>query len=124
MLFDVLRKMADELPGCELTSVVAFDTGLSLACVSSSPDGAAAADAFHSELYRVAGRAMTEIGIDAPIEDVVVQGDRHVYVSSPIGNTGYFWHVATGVETTLGFTQALMRKYRDDIEAGVKELIA
>jgi predicted regulator of Ras-like GTPase activity (Roadblock/LC7/MglB family) len=124
MLFDVLRKMADELPGCELTSVVSLETGLSLACVSADQNGAAAADAFHGEFYRVARGAMNEIGLDGPIEDVVIQGDRRVFVSTPIGDSGYFWHVATSAETTLGFTQALMRKYRDDIEAGVRDLLS
>lgn len=123
MLFDVLKKMADELPGCELTSIVAFETGLSLACVSPNQDGAAAADAFHSELYRIANTAIGELGVDAPIDDVVVQGERRTFVSSPIGDSGYFWHVATRAGTTLGFTQALMRKYRDEIEQGVRELL-
>jgi predicted regulator of Ras-like GTPase activity (Roadblock/LC7/MglB family) len=124
MLFDVLRKMADELPGCELASVVSFDTGLSLACVSADQDGAAAADAFHGQLYRTAQRAVDELGAEGPIEDLVIEGDRRIFVSSPIGDSGYFWHVATSAGTTLGFTQALMRKYRDDVEKGVLELVS
>lgn len=124
MLFDVLQKVADELPGCELTSIVSLDSGLSLACVAPGRDDAAAgADAFHSELYRVIRNALSELGNDAPVDGVVVQGKQRVFVSRPVGGLGYFWHVATRAETTLGFTQAVMRKYQSDVESGLRELL-
>ena len=124
-LMDLLETIADELPGCELTSVVSFDSGLSLASVSpASHDDAAAADAFHCELYRLLGKALTEAGSSSPIDDVVVRGAKRTFISTPLAQSGYFWHVCTKTETTLGFTQAVMRKYREDILAGIRGLIA
>lgn len=124
MLFEVLERVARELPSCVLTSIVAADSGLSLACVAPNEnDQAAAADAFHSNLYRVVQSALSELGDDSPIEDVVITGGRRVFVSRPLGDSGYFWHVATSSETTLGFTQAVMRKYQGEIQKGVEELV-
>lgn len=124
MLFDVLQLVADELPGCELTSVVNLDSGLSLAAVTAgNSEDAAGADAFHSELYRLVQNAMGELGSQDTISDIVVQGKRRLYISTPLGKSGYFWHVATRADTTLGFTQAVMRKYREEVEAGVAALV-
>lgn len=121
-LFDLLRKVADELPGCVATSVVGKDDGLPLASVSSEhSEDAAAADAFHSDVYRVVERALDELGRDAPVEGIVLQGDEMIYVSLPVDDL-YFWHVVTKSDTTLGFTQALMRRYRSQIENGIAEL--
>lgn len=124
-LITLLQTIADELPGCELTSVVSLDTGLSLAAATTAdPNDAAAADAFHSELYRLTRNALAEAGAVSEIEDVVVQGGRRTFVSSPLGDSGYFWHVSTRSDTTLGFTQAVMRKYRDEVMRGISDLTA
>jgi len=123
-LFDLLRNVADELPGCVATSVVGKEDGLPLASVSHGhSEDAAAADAFHSDVYRMVERALGELGRDAPVEGIVLLGDEMTYVSLPVEDT-YFWHVVTKSDTTLGFTQALMRRYRGQIESGVADLFS
>lgn len=124
-LLDLLQRVVDELPGCELTSVVSLETGLSLAAVSAAaPNDAAAADAFGGELYRVVREALTESGIDGAVDDIVVQGRARTLVSTPLADTNYFWHISTRVETTLGFTQAVMRKYQAEVAEGVTALVS
>jgi len=125
MLFEVLDRVASELPGCQLTSIVSLESGLSLACVArDGNDHAAAADAYHSNLYRLVRNALAELGDVSPIDDVVIVGTRRVFVSRPLGTSGYFWHVSTSVETTLGFTQAVMRKYQGEVQKGIEDLLA
>lgn len=123
MLFEVLQNVANELPDCQLTSVVSLDSGLALASLSPGAADAAAADAFHSQLYKLVAQALREVGSGAPVDDVVVHGERNTFVSVPLGETGYFWHVVTASSTTLGFTQAVMRKYCDEIAAGTRSLV-
>lgn len=124
-VFDVLASVRGELPGFISSSVVASDDGLQLASVSAvDPDDAAAADAFHSDIYRAAARALTEIGTATrAAEGIVVIGDEHVFLSLPLDDT-FFWHVVTRNETTLGFTQAVMRKHRDSMRTAVSNLFA
>ena len=124
-LIELLDKVRDELPGCELMSVVSFDSGLSLAASSAAaPNDSAAADAFGSEVYRLARSALGESGLSSDIDDVVIQGRARTLVSTPLGDTGYFWHISTRADTTLGFTQAVMRKYLGEIVEGVNALVA
>ena len=125
MLFDRLRTVADELPGCRLTSIVSFETGLSLASVADgAEEEAAGADAFHNEMYRQIATALRELESSQAIENLVVQGRKAIFVSTPLGDSGYFWHVATDASTTLGYTQAVMRKWRDEIENSVDAFLA
>ncbi len=123
-LFETLQRITNDLPGCQSNSVVSLETGLSLACVApAGPDNAASADAFHCNLYRLVQDALEELGEDGSVDDVVVQGGKRTFVSRPLGDTGYFWHISTSIETTLGFTQAVMRKYEAEVREGIDELL-
>ena len=123
-IFDLLQSVASELPGCLSTSIVAADSGLPLASIARGmdDDSAAASDAFHSNVYRNATTAIGELGAQQEIEGIVIEGVKATYLSIPLGDTGFFWHVATESGTTLGFTQAVMRKRRDEIRRGVQAL--
>lgn len=97
---------------------------MQLACVADEDSAAAAgADAFQSELYRNAAGLLPLVHSDGPIETVVLESDGTTFVAEPIGDSGYFWHVATDADTTLGFTQAIMRKNRNKVLDGVRELL-
>ena len=58
------------------------------------------------------------------VESLVLESDGTTYLSEPIGESGYFWHVATAGETTLGFVQAIMRKFRERLLDDVHALVA
>lgn len=123
-LLELLDTVRNELPGCEITSVVDRESGLSLASSANvASHDAAAADAFESQLLRVLSHALEESLITDPIEDVVLQGKARTLVASPLGDSGYFWHICTASETTLGFTQAVMRKYHGEVLDGVVALV-
>ena len=51
--------------------------------------------------------------LDSPqtIDGLVLVGERAIFISIPFPNSTYFWHMVTDLDTTVGFTQALMRKY-------------
>ncbi|MFU8803802.1 MAG: hypothetical protein ACNA8W_08355, partial [Bradymonadaceae bacterium] len=122
-LFELLEDLTRELPGCRLTSVVSQETGLSLASVAGTdPLDAAGADAFHSDLYRITSHALAELDFSQSPQGFVLTGKESIFVSLPLEETGYFWHVATDRRTTVGFTQAIMRKHARRIQESVREL--
>lgn len=124
-LIKMLQEVRNDLPGCKLASIVDRESGMELAAVSEqkgrSTEGT---DAFLSDLYRVMRSAMPAFNLEGEVEAVVLDADETTFVSEPISGTNYFWHVATDHATTLGFVQAIMRKYRDQIREGVSELTA
>ncbi len=124
-IFDVLQHLSAHIPGCLMTSVVDVDSGMSLAAVH-HPDiaGTDAADAYHGELYRLIHRSMDMLDAPQFVEHLVLVGEGAIFLSSPVPATRYFWHVVTGAETTIGFTQALMRKYQAEVERSVVELMS
>lgn len=122
-LFEILGDLQRELPGCRLSSVVDRETGVALASVSSTePLDGAAADAFHSDLYRVTGGALGALGFGEASGGFVLTGNEAILVSVPLEGTGYFWHVATDRLTTVGFTQAMMRKHRGRVLESLRQL--
>ena len=123
-IFDLLQQISSSIPGCLLTSIVDVDSGMSLAAVHHpSLQATDAADAYHGELYRLIHRSMDMLDAPQFVEQLVLVGEGAIFLSSPIPKTRYFWHVVTGCDTTIGFTQALMRKHRADIEESVSQLV-
>lgn len=123
-IFDVLQHLSSSVPGCLMMSVVDVDSGMSLAAVHHPEiQGVDAADAYHGELYRLIERSMSMLESSQGVEHLVLVGDGAIYLSSPLPNTRYFWHVVTSADTTVGFTQALMRKYQPEIERSLQELM-
>jgi predicted regulator of Ras-like GTPase activity (Roadblock/LC7/MglB family) len=124
-LFKLLKEVRNDLPGCKLASIVDLESGMELAAVSEfQGHRTEGTDAFLSDLYRVMHSAMPSFNLEGDVQAVVLDADKTTFVSEPIAETNYFWHVATDHETTLGFVQAIMRKYRERIEEGVRELTA
>jgi hypothetical protein len=123
-LFDLLNQVGDEIPGLKLTSVVEIDSGMPLVSVGpTEPLAAQGADAYHSDLYRVVARAMEALDAPQRPESFVLRGESSVFISIPFPDLGYFWHVVTETDVTIGFTQALMRKHAHSIEEGLGELL-
>ena len=123
-LFELLERIAEQLPGCLHTSVVDRETGLALAAVSQGdPLDSAGADAYHSDLYRLSTFAAIGLPKSSQAEGIVLTGKRSVFVSLPLGETGFVWLVVTKRETTVGFTQAIMRKRGDEIAESLAVLV-
>ena len=123
-LLELLGQVREELSGCDVTSIVSFESGLSLAASADiETHDAAAADAFGSVLYRLLRNAVEDAGLEGAVDDIVIQSPARTLVSTQLGDTGYFWHLSTRPDITLGFTQAVMRKYHGEVEQGVRELL-
>ena len=119
-----LEAAAAEIPGLRLTSMVDIHSGMPLFSTGpTDPLDAAGADAFHSDLYRVVSHAMEAIGEGQQPESFVLRGKRSIFVSVPFPRLGYFWHVVTDAQVTIGFTQAIMRKYTAQVERELEELL-
>lgn len=123
MLLDQLETIKTELPGCIATSIVSIDDGLALASVANDAIAAAGADAFHANLYTLVNNLVLDAALDDRTETIVIESEHLTFVSAPIGNTRYFWHVVTNRKTTLGFTHAVMRKYGPGISESVVSLV-
>lgn len=122
-LFDLLNSTASQLPGCLSSSIVSLDSGLPLATVATiDDDDAAAADAFHSDVFRSIEVALEELAPSESIRAIVIGAEDLTFVSMTLPEARFFWHVVTESTTTLGFTQAVMRKNRDTIASSVLEL--
>lgn len=87
------------------------------------PLDTAGVDAYHGDLYHVVGRALSELGYEQSVQGLVLTGKHAIFVSLPLADTGFFWHVATERTTTVGFTQAVMRKHAESILAGLQDLL-
>lgn len=116
-IFELLHRVASDIPGCLHTSVVDIESGMSLAAVSLGQDSlsAAGADAYQSDLFRLIEQASEGLESNGAPESVVIIGESAVFISSPFPHTTYFWHVVTSIDTTIGFTQAIMRKYQQPL---------
>lgn len=106
-----------------MASIVDLESGMQLASVAGALSAqAAGADAYQSELYRRINGLVEVLGAEGAPEMVVMECDQSTFVSELVGESGYFWHIATDVSTTLGFTQAIMRKFRGRVTESVYEL--
>lgn len=106
-----------------MASIVDLESGMQLASVAGALSAqAAGADAYQSELYRRVSDLVEVLGTEGAPEMVVMECDQSTFVSELVGQSGYFWHIATDVNTTLGFTQAIMRKFRGRVTESVYEL--
>jgi|GEM_PF-2469488 len=122
-LFGILEELAAQLPGCKMASIVDRHSGMQLASVSGGRGAqAAGADAYQSESYRSIDSLAQVLGTEGAPEMVVMECEHSTFVSELVGQSGYFWHIATDVSTTLGFTQAIMRKFRARVTESVYEL--
>lgn len=124
-IFELLSAIAAEIPGCVATSIVDIESGMSLASISGAdPLAAEGADAFHCDVYRSLQRAASALEGNQHAEAVVIMSQQAVFISLPFGGTPYFWHVVTPLDTTIGFTQALMRKYYHQVDSTVRSLMS
>ena len=123
-LFELLHRVSAALPGCLHTSVVDQETGLALAAVSEGdPLDSAGADAYHNDLYRLSVLAAEGLPKSSEAEAIILTGKKTVFVSQPLGETGFIWLVVTGRETTVGFTQAIMRKRAKTLVESLQALV-
>ncbi len=123
-LYDLLKRITRELPGCRLASVVNYETGMPLLALSvGDPIDTSGADAYHSDLYRVVAHALGELDYTQSPQGFVLTGREAIFVSLPLADTGFFWHIVTERATTIGFTQVVMRKHAANVQAGVQELL-
>lgn len=123
-LFSILQDFSRQLPGCKVVSIVDLESGMQLASIAGSLGAqAAGADAFHSELYTRMDGLVQALGAPSGPQSVVLESEDATFVSERIAQTGYIWHVVTQSTTTLGFVQAIMRKYRPRVNESVLSLV-
>ena len=122
-IFDLLEQVAQNIPGCLMTSVVDAQHGMSLASVSRDSLSAATADAYHSDLYKSLHTSMRMLESTQHVEGIVLVGDDAIFLSFPFEDSSYFWHVVTDLDTTIGFTQALMKKFRPMVTQSLSDIL-
>lgn len=122
-LFDLLQRFSEQLPGCVHTSIVDRESGMAIAAVSEGdPLDSAGADAFHSDLYRLSQEALSGTVPNAPT-GIVLTSKEVTFVSRPLDDSRFIWLVVTRRSTTVGFTQAIMRKKIDEVQAAIRALV-
>ncbi len=122
-LHEILMELSGSLPGCLHSSVIDRETGLSLTTISSGdPLDGAGADAYHNDLYRLTEVALSGGELGGP-EGMVLTSAEARYVSIPLEGTNFLWLLVTRRETTVGFTQAIMRKHGPRVTESLKALL-
>lgn len=110
MLEKNLQLISEELPGFISVSIVHLAQGLPLVSASNL-DGNPGADAFHASLYGMLHRGLDEMGADQKISSIVIGSQQLNFYSTQLGDTGYFIHLISEKSATLGFVNAVIRKY-------------
>ncbi len=124
-IFEVLEQVSRTVPNCQYTSIVDMHTGMSVASVMASADpmSAEGADAYHGNVYHRVARALEALDASQGIESLVLHTESSVFISVPVPDSPYFWHVVTTSATTVGFTQAIMRKHQDTLLRTLSQLM-
>lgn len=124
-LFELLHQVTREIPECVHTSVIDRDSGMALASVSplTSSDAAAASDAYQSDILRALEQAQDALEISPGLESMMLTSQAHVFIAQPLSQGQYVWHVVTSINTTVGFTQAIMRKHRASLQQSMMTLV-
>lgn len=123
-LHELLEELAGHLPGCLHTSIIDVQTGLSLATSSAvDPMNAAGADAFHTDLYRLGRQVAEQFSTADGVEEMVLSSEEAIFVSTPVEETGFLWLVVTKPDSTVGFTQVMMRKHARRVGQSLGELL-
>lgn len=123
-LHELLTDLTTALPGCLHSSVIDRETGLSLTSISSGdPLDGAGADAFQNDLYRLTDLLVQGAGLSGEIDGMVLTSNQARFVSVPVPETTFLWLVVTRRETTVGFTQAIMRKHAPRVGESLSALL-
>lgn len=122
MLVESLETIKNELPNCLSVSVVELAQGIPLLSTEGLENGQGA-DAFHAQLYEMTREGLREMGAANEIQSIVIESRLMNFVSSPIGNTGYFIHLVVKRKTTLGFVHAILRKYKKILHENLEEYL-
>ena len=124
-LFKFLGAIASDLPGCLSTSIVSVETGLALANVSAiDVEESAGVDAYLALALQESDRLIQSMKLNDSVSSLVVRGQRVTVVSVSLGDAGYMWNVVTESDTTLGFTQAVLRKHTQTARELVRTFLA
>ncbi len=121
MLENTLQLISKELPGFVSLSVVNVAQGLPLVSASNL-DSNPGADAFHASLYGMLNRGLSEMGAKQKIQSVVIDSENVQFFSTQLGDTGYFVHLISEKNTTLGFVHAVIRKYEQRLIEEITKL--
>lgn len=124
-LFELLHHVTREIPECVHTSVIDRDSGMALASVSPlvSSDAAAASDAYQSDILRALEQAQEALEIQSGVESMMLVSQTNVFIAIPLSQGQHIWHVVTSINTTVGFTQAIMRKHRAALQQSMMTIV-
>lgn len=121
-LTDVLESFREQVTGLASAGVVHRSEGTAIASIQgepASPLDAAAGDAYLAELLKLHERAQRSLGLDASTEDIVLQTSAGTLLARPLGDSDYLWTVVTSPAANVALTRALMRRYHDEVLAGL-----
>jgi len=114
-LNDLLKSMADDIPGFVSSDVVGMD-GLSIAGHAADPDfDAEAASAQFALVMKLVQKTVGQLGDDA-VEDNLVTSQNAYILTRFLGDGSYYLGVAVDKEAaSLGNLRLMTRRYADDL---------
>ena len=113
------RDVEANLPGFIAVSVTEVSTGICYVSHSvKSNFDPEIASAFNLEVVKAKKNAISQLGLNAKIQDILITLDSQIHIIDVSENGEYFIYLAVDAsKANLGMTRALLKKYKKDIVA-------
>ncbi|WP_179375107.1 hypothetical protein [Winogradskyella wichelsiae] len=105
------------LPGFIAVCVTEVSTGICYVSHSVKADfDPEIAAAFNLEVVKAKKNAISQLGLDSKIQDILITLDNQIHIIDVSENGEYFIYLAVdSSKANLGMTRALLKKYKKDI---------
>ncbi len=115
-LQELQETLFNESPNIKAVAVIASEDGMPLAGIAEGGEDLTVPAGYFNDAFQAIIRAYKESGWGTPLE-VLVSGDKfHIILSGLKGGT-YIQGVAVVANTQLGLVRAIIKKYKDKVEA-------
>lgn len=111
-LIEVLNEVAAAVPGFLSCSVTCRADGTSIGSVCTNRDlDMDAIDAYFTRMLSKNDKALASLGFGDQTQGIMTSTETALFVTRLLGDTPYFWTVATDRAGNMGLSRELMRTF-------------
>jgi hypothetical protein len=119
-LIEVLNEVAAAVPGFLSCSVTNRADGTNIGSVTSNSElDMDAVDAYFTHMLVKNDAALTSLGFSDVTEGIMTSTETALFVTRLLGDTPYFWTIATDRGGNLGLSRELMRKFEPAVRTAL-----
>ena len=121
---NLLKAMANEMPGILAAAVVTVDDGLSIAEVTKKEGvETAAASAYLASIVKSNGKAIGLLADDEVTDDILITTSHYHFIIRHMPDQPFFIFVMTSKDEWLGKARLLIRKFEVELTRFSDEII-